>query len=123
MINSGIIRGAEICDGSGAEPCRADLAFENGIITEVGTVATKKLPVYHAENLVLAPGFIDIHAHSDLSLAASPEAFGKISQGVTTEVSGNCGLSPFPILNDEVRSHLQKIYQKYHFLLELVYVL
>ena len=115
MINSGIIRGAEICDGSGAEPCRADLAFENGIITEVGTVATKKLPVYHAENLVLAPGFIDIHAHSDLSLAASPEAFGKISQGVTTEVSGNCGLSPFPILNDEVRSHLQKIYQKYHF--------
>lgn len=115
MINSGIISGAVICDGTGAEPFRADLLFENGIISGTGSNFPKDLPVFRGENLVLAPGFIDVHAHSDLSLAAAPDAFGKISQGVTTEVSGNCGLSPFPVLNDEVRSHLQKIYQKYNF--------
>ena len=115
-MNSGMIRNANICDGSGAQPIQADLRFENGIITEIGkSLSAHSLPEIHAENLILSPGFIDIHAHSDLSLAAEPEAFGKISQGITTEVSGNCGLSPFPILTGEVRSHLEKIYQKYHF--------
>ena len=115
-MNSGMIRNANICDGSGAQPIQADLRFENGIITEIGkSLSAHSFPEFHAENLILSPGFIDIHAHSDLSLAAEPEAFGKISQGITTEVSGNCGLSPFPILTGEVRSHLEKIYQKYHF--------
>lgn len=115
MNNTGLIKGAGICDGTGAEPFPADLYYENGVISEIGIRIQRDVPVFHAENLILAPGFIDIHAHSDLSLAAAPEAFGKISQGVTTEVSGNCGLSPFPILNDEVRFHLQKTYQKYNF--------
>ena len=91
-----------------------DLCFENGIITDVGTNLDGDFPVYSAENLILAPGFIDIHAHSDLSLAAEPSAFGKISQGITTEISGNCGLSPFPILSDEVKKHLEKTDKKYN---------
>ena len=113
QMDSGIIRNALICDGTGSEPFRADLRFENGTISDVGKNPGEDLPVYDAENLILAPGFIDIHAHSDLSLAAEPTAFGKISQGITTEISGNCGLSPFPILTDEVRKHLEKTYRKY----------
>ena len=112
-MDSGIIRNALICDGTGSEPFRGDLRFENGLITGIGNDLDDDLPVYSAENLILAPGFIDIHAHSDLSLAAEPSAFGKISQGITTEISGNCGLSPFPILSDEVKKHLEKTYKKY----------
>ena len=113
-MNSGIIRNALICDGTGSEPFRGDLRFEHGTISEIGTNLSGDLPVYSAENLILSPGFIDIHAHSDLSLAVEPSAFGKISQGITTEISGNCGLSPFPILSDKVKKHLEKTYRKYN---------
>ena len=114
-MDSGMIRNALICDGTGSEPFHADLRFENGVITGIGKNLSGEQRVYNAENLILSPGFIDIHAHSDLSLPAEPEAFGKISQGVTTEISGNCGLSPFPILTEDVRKHLEKTYRKYHF--------
>src|SRR5262249_19119686 len=46
--------------------------------------------------LCLAPGFVDIHSHSDLSLTVDPLGLSKITQGVTTEVVGNCSYSPFP---------------------------
>ncbi|MBR2365488.1 MAG: amidohydrolase family protein [Lentisphaeria bacterium] len=65
-------------------------------------------------NLVLAPGFIDAHSHSDLSLFAAPDAPSSIFQGVTTLITGNCGLSPFPVITEEVREHLQQIYEKYN---------
>ena len=113
-MNSGIIRNAILCDGSGKEPFPADLRFENGIITETGSCKKRDLMEFDADGAILAPGFIDIHAHSDLSILAEPEAFGKISQGVTTEVSGNCGLSPFPVLTDEVREHLEHLYRRYN---------
>ena len=54
-----------------------------------------------------------MHSHSDISLLAAPEAFGKISQGVTTEIVGNCGLSVFPVLSEEVRAHLNELYRDY----------
>jgi len=47
--------------------------------------------------LLVAPGFIDMHSHSDLSAMAYPDAESKISQGVTTEVTGNCGISTAPV--------------------------
>ncbi|MBP5182622.1 MAG: amidohydrolase family protein [Lentisphaeria bacterium] len=65
------------------------------------------------KGLVLAPGFIDAHTHSDMSLFASPEAHSSIFQGVTTLVAGNCGLSPFPVADEEVREHLNVLYAKY----------
>ena len=65
------------------------------------------------KGLVLAPGFIDAHTHSDISLFASPEAYSSVFQGVTTLVAGNCGLSPFPVATEEVREHLNTLYAKY----------
>ena len=62
--------------------------------------------------LILAPGFIDAHGHSDISALAAPECFSKVSQGVTSEVCGNCGLSAFPV-TPENRSHLQELYSNY----------
>ena len=62
--------------------------------------------------LILAPGFIDAHGHSDISALAAPECFSKVSQGVTTEICGNCGLSAFPVTTENL-SHLQELYGNY----------
>ena len=58
--------------------------------------------VIEATGLVAAPGFIDIHTHSDFTLPLNPRAEGKIRQGVTTEVVGNCGFSVAPALPGRV---------------------
>ncbi|MFI5954322.1 amidohydrolase family protein [Cryptosporangium sp. NPDC051539] len=90
------IRGATIIDGTGAPGYRGDALIENGRITELGEVssATSELA---ADGLVLAPGFIDMHAHSDLAVVFDPEHLAKTTQGVTTEVVGQDGLSYAPI--------------------------
>ncbi len=107
------IRSARIYDGSGGEPYLADLLIRNDRIAQIGELSSFCGPSLNADGLSLAPGFIDVHAHSDLSLLAAPEAFGKISQGITTEISGNCGLSAFPVRTPEVRDHLNSIYAQY----------
>lgn len=53
--------------------------------------------VIDAENLVIAPGFIDAHSHSDIAVLRNPKAENRLLQGITTEVTGNCGFSPFPV--------------------------
>lgn len=95
-----IIVGAHVLDGSGGPAFAADVAFENGAITAVGTVPREAGDdVVDASGLVLAPGFIDVHTHDDLAVIATPEMTAKVTQGVTTVVVGNCGISattPFP---------------------------
>jgi N-acyl-D-amino-acid deacylase len=92
-----VIRNVQILDGSGGPPIHGDVALLDGKIAAVGT-----LPEYSAENtwdgdgLVLAPGFIDTHTHDDLTVIAAPEVLPKISQGVTTVIVGNCGVSASP---------------------------
>ncbi|TQS46821.1 N-acyl-D-amino-acid deacylase family protein [Cryptosporangium phraense] len=90
------IRGATIVDGTGAPGYRADALIEGGRITELGSTATATHTI-EADGLVLAPGFIDMHAHSDLAVVADPEHLAKTTQGVTTEVVGQDGLSYAPI--------------------------
>ena len=100
-------------DGSGNSPYSADILIENDKILQVEPTGKTVFPGAEKKDLTglsVSPGWIDPHAHSDVSLLAAPEAFGKISQGITTEISGNCGLSAFPILTGEVREHLRILY-------------
>ncbi|AYF79289.1 D-aminoacylase [Nocardia yunnanensis] len=95
-----LIRDIDVIDGTGGPRFRADVVVDGGRIAEIaapGTVAGADRMLDEGENLVLAPGFIDMHAHSDLHLLTHPGHFPKLSQGITTEVIGQDGLSYAPI--------------------------
>ncbi len=114
------IENARIIDGSGASEYPGWVYIENGFIKAVGNIRNNDLKSYKssaaqvvdAAGAVLAPGFIDAHSHSDISLLSAPDGIGKISQGVTTEITGNCGLSAFPV-TDLNREHLNELYSSY----------
>lgn len=92
------IRGALLVDGTGAAARRADVGIEQGTIADIaepGTLGAAR--TIDASGLVLAPGFIDMHAHSDLQILAEPDHVAKVSQGVTLEVLGQDGLSYAPV--------------------------
>ncbi|HEY7495576.1 MAG TPA: D-aminoacylase [Candidatus Tectomicrobia bacterium] len=94
-----LIRGAQVIDGSGAPSRFADVAICDGRISAVTESYTGQAHrIMDATGLVAAPGFIDIHTHSDFTLPLNPRAESKIRQGVTTEVLGNCGFSVAPAL-------------------------
>ena len=95
-----IITGGRVIDGSGGESMVADVVVQNSRITGVGDYkdcdAQQRL---NAEGKCVAPGFIDAHTHDDRVLLSSPDMPFKISQGVTTVVTGNCGVSLAPLTN------------------------
>lgn len=94
-----LIKNAFVVDGSGRPGFRADVAIKGDTITGVGDLrhlGAKR--TIDAEGLVLSPGFIDAHAHSDFAIIHNPPSHSQVAQGVTTEVSCNCGKSPFPVL-------------------------
>jgi N-acyl-D-amino-acid deacylase len=94
-----IIRGAQVIDGSGTPGRAADIAICDGRIRALASGLTGPARrVIEAAGQVVAPGFIDIHTHSDFTLPLNPKAESKIRQGVTTEVVGNCGFSVAPVL-------------------------
>ncbi len=95
-----VIRNGTVIDGTCAPPVRADVAIENGRIAAIGHLpAREDCPSLDATGCTVAPGFIDIHSHSDLTLLLDPRAVSAIAQGVTTEVIGNCGHGCAPILD------------------------
>ncbi len=97
-----ILRGGEVIDGSGRTRRRADVAITGDRIAEVGSVAkaTNGCEI-DVSGKIVAPGFIDVHTHDDRALFATPEMAAKVSQGVTTVVTGNCGISLAPLLLDK----------------------
>jgi N-acyl-D-amino-acid deacylase len=102
-----LIRGALIFDGDAVEPFQADVAIQGDKIAEIGNIkksAARK--VVDGRGLVLAPGFIDAHTHSDFNPLIYPDLPNKILQGVTTEIVGNCGMSAAPVIGaqqDQIR--------------------
>ncbi|MFC8274467.1 amidohydrolase family protein [Streptomyces sp. NPDC057271] len=99
-----VIRDVDVVDGSGGDSYRADVAVENGriaaIVKEAAAAGCQRPTgrrVLDAEGLALSPGFIDMHAHSDLALLRDPEHTAKAAQGVTLEVLGQDGLSYAPV--------------------------
>lgn len=102
MSSSFVFRGAKVYDGTGAPWFRADVSVKGDVITSLGPEGEGQGQVIDLDGLVLSPGFIDAHSHSDLPLMVDGRACSKIMQGVTTEVIGQCGSSGAP-LNDETR--------------------
>jgi len=94
------IEGATVIDGTGRPGARTDVGVRDEMIDAIGDLSRESAgTVLNASGRVLAPGFIDMHSHSDWRLWGNRRAESKIRQGVTTEVVGNCGFSPAPVAN------------------------
>jgi N-acyl-D-amino-acid deacylase len=93
-----LIRNVKVVDGSGREPYHADIAIDAGLIRAVGDLsASGARQVIEGEGRALSPGFIDVHTHDDTSVIRNPQMLAKLSQGVTTVIVGNCGISAAPV--------------------------
>lgn len=99
-----IIRHALVYNGSHAAPVQQDVLLKDDKILALAPEGE-----YHADNLIeaeglaLAPGFIDVHTHDDIEVIRNPGMLNKISQGVTSVIAGNCGISAAPVrINGEV---------------------
>lgn len=98
MDSSLFLSNGLLYDGSGDPPRTGSVLLRNGSIAAVGLVSTPAgAEVYDCTGLAIAPGFIDAHSHSDLQVLAPRKE--KLHQGVTAEVVGNCGFSPYPTCN------------------------
>lgn len=98
-----LIKNGAVIDGTGSPWFKAEVGIKKGKIVQVGWIDESAEEVLDVSGLVVAPGFIDTHSHSDLMLLAEPLAKQKIMQGVTTEVIGQDGLGEAP-LSDEMVS-------------------
>jgi len=93
-----LIVGAQLYDGTGAPPVVRDVAIRNGAIAAIGNLSNWLADeVVDASGRALAPGFIDVHTHDDTHVIRSPQMLPKITQGVTTVIVGNCGISAAPV--------------------------
>jgi len=109
-----LFKGAQLVDGSGAPPVRADVATRDAQIAAVGDLGgANAARVIDAAQLTLCPGFIDVHSHSDLPLLVDSRSEPKVGQGITTELLGADGLSYAPLsepLLQDVRTYLAGLY-------------
>lgn len=96
-----IIRGGLLADGTGTTARKADVAIDNGIITEVGTVTGTAKREIDAEGLLVTPGWVDIHTHYDGQVTWDPLLSPSCWHGVTTVVMGNCGVGFAPAKPDK----------------------
>lgn len=109
-----IIKNGIIVDGSGNSFIKSDI----GIIGDKISVIDKNIGhsaeiIIDAKQKIVAPGFIDIHTHTDTELIVNPTADSKIFQGVTTEIGGNCGYSPFPLNKKDFEEFNANFFDRY----------
>ncbi len=93
-----MIEGGTIIDGTGAPRYPADLAIRGGRVVEIGKLQGLSTPArIDVSARIVAPGFIDSHTHDDRALLSGPDMTPKLSQGVTSVIAGNCGISLAPL--------------------------
>ena len=98
-----ILKGGTLVDGTGNPRFRADIALLGERIVDIGDFSNvSDTPVIDISGLVIAPGFIDSHTHDDGYLLVHPDMTPKVSQGITTVVTGNCGISLAPLVRDTI---------------------
>src|SRR5476649_2034179 len=99
-----VIRGGTVIDGTRRPRFDADVGIRDGRIAKIGDLrACTAAKVIDAAAKIVAPGFIDSHTHDDAAVLFDPQMICKISQGVTTVVTGNCGISLAPLSPDSPR--------------------
>ena len=98
-----ILRGGTVIDGTGSPRFRGDVAIEGDRIVRRSGDVSKMAGAREIDvsGKIVAPGFIDVHTHDDRALFAAPDMAAKASQGVTTVITGNCGISLAPLTPDE----------------------
>ena len=105
MIST-ILEGGTIYDGSGAAPYVTDIALVDDRIALIGDLRERDaVRRISCSGKALAPGFIDVHSHSDVLWLVDGRCAGKVRQGVTTEIGGNCGSSPAPVRGLRASAH------------------
>ena len=102
-----IIKNGKVFTGTGNSWYFTDIAIKNGVITEMGRKYDNAKTVINAQGLAVAPGFIDLHDHSDFTILADREATSKVHMGVSTIVFPSCGSGAAP-LNDELRDEIRR---------------
>ncbi len=109
-----IIKNGTIYDGSGGASFKSDIGIIGDQIKAIGNLESGSADmVIDASNYAVSPGFIDIHTHTETELLINPNAESKIRQGVTTEVGGNCGSSPFPLSQTDFEEMNKSLENKY----------
>jgi N-acyl-D-amino-acid deacylase len=115
LISNGLV-----FDGLGTPPIKLDIAIKGG---KIFRIAPRIRPdqarrVIDARGLAVSPGFIDAHSHTGIELMVNPKAESQVRQGVTTEISGNCGSSPFPIARSVFEERKRYYRDEYDLLLD-----
>lgn len=91
-----VIKNGMILDGTGSDGFVADVAVENGKIVKVAANIEGGEKIIDATGLVVTPGFVDSHSHSDSAIIKNPEQIEKAEQGITTSIAGQCGVTAYP---------------------------
>jgi N-acyl-D-amino-acid deacylase len=111
-----ILHGGRVCDGLGAPLVATDVALKDDRIVRIGDCsALDARERLDCAKLVVAPGFIDLHSHSDETLLVLPSAPSKVFQGITTEVGGNCGASPAPLAGSALQERRDDLRRRFGF--------
>jgi len=109
-----LIAGGTVYDGSGGPPMTVDVGIARGSIRALGRIPrSRAAAVIDARGLAVAPGFIDVHDHTDTGLLVNPKAESAVRQGVTTLVSGECGGSPFPLTAEEAEDTRRRLAERH----------
>ena len=100
-----VLKGGKVFTGAGNPWFKGDVAIKDGVIAEIGFFKNGSKEVIDVEGLAVAPGFIDIHDHSDFTILANREADSKVHMGVSTIVYASCGGGAAP-LNEDMRKEI-----------------